>query len=393
MEHLNVVIVGGGMVGLATALALSQAGFSDIALIEQKPFPVINHDAQSPISTRVSAITPASVNFLKNIAVWSDLSQTRMGTIDAMQVWEQYDKPMMFTSASARVPALGYIVENDMLVAALSERVRECEHIQLILENPLTALTRTSQGILLDFDNGQQICANLVIAADGATSWVRKQLNIDIHVLDYQQHAIVANIATELPHQYIARQRFEATSTCAFLPLADLHQVSLVWSVDTPMTDPLLALAPSVFTERLAERMDHCLGQLTLLNDRQHFPLISRRAVHYTEAHVALVGDAARSVHPLAGQGVNLGFMDASLLVDTLKIAKKQARQIADAYILKRYERAAKANAKQFLTVIDGLYHLFKINNPVVNRIRQAGFQSVARFEPALAWLMQQTMR
>lgn len=392
MEQLSIVVIGGGMVGLATALALAKAGFTDIGLIEQQAFPILNDNNQRPISTRVSAITPASVNFFKDIDLWSRLPAERMGVIDKMQVWEDEAKPMLFTASGARVPALGYIIENDVMVAELAQCVREQSTIQLLMPCQLQTLTRTPDGFIITMAYGKTIKTGLVIGADGANSWVRKQLDIAVTIRDYQQTAIVATVATELPHQHIARQSFEKTSTCAFLPLGDQHQISLVWSVDKPMVDALLALAPPVFAEHLALRMQHCLGQLNLVSDRQHFALISRRAEQYTQAHLALVGDAARSVHPLAGQGVNLGLKDVALLVDILRQAKAEKRQIGDAYILKRYERAAKANAKRFLFVIDGLFRLFKADLPLVNQVRQTGFQGIAKCEPALSWLMRQAM-
>jgi 2-octaprenylphenol hydroxylase len=392
MEQLNIVVVGGGIVGLATALALAKAGFTHIGLLEQQAFPVLNEDEHRPISTRVSAITPASINFFKDIGLWERLPVSRMGLIDRMQVWEDDAKPMLFTASGARVPALGYIIENDVMVAELAQCVREHPAIQLLLPCQLQTLSRNPDGFTIILADGHTIQTPLLIGADGANSWVRKQLDMAVTVRNYQQTAIVATVATELPHQHIARQSFDSTSTCAFLPLADQHHISLVWSVDKPMVDALLALAAPVFAEHLAVRMQHHLGKLNLVSDRQHFALISRRAEHYTQAHVALVGDAARSVHPLAGQGVNLGLKDVALLVDTLREAKAEKRYISDAYVLKRYERAAKANAKRFLFVIDGLFRLFKTDFPLVSQVRQTGFQGIAKCEPALSWLMRQAM-
>ncbi|MBX9706235.1 MAG: FAD-dependent monooxygenase [Gammaproteobacteria bacterium] len=392
MEQLSIVVIGGGMVGLAAALALAKAGFTNIGLIEQQVFPILNEDIHRPIGARVSAITPASVNFFKALGVWEQLPASRIGIIDKMQVWEDDAKPMLFTASSARVPALGYIIENEVVVAELAQCVREQSAIQLLMPCQLQTLTRTPDGFTITLADGKTIQTPLLIGADGAHSWVRKQLDMAVTIRDYQQTAIVATVATELPHQQIARQSFDKTSTCAFLPLADQNQISLVWSVDKAMVDALLALAPSVFAEHLAVRMQHCLGQLNLVSDRAHFALVSRRVEQYTQAHLALVGDAARSVHPLAGQGVNLGLKDAALLVETLQQAKAEKRQIADAYVLKRYERAAKANAKRMLFVIDGVFRLFKTDFPLANKVRQTGFQGIAKCEPVLAWLMRQAM-
>jgi len=392
MEQLNIIVVGGGMIGLATALALANAGFDGIGVIEHQGFPIFNEDETRVMSARVSAITPASVDFLKQIDVWARLPQTRLGSIDQMQVWEDYEHPMWFSAANARAATLGYIIENDVLVAKLAERVREQPAIKLLLQHKPEILTKTHDGFILTLADGQQLKTLLMIGADGAKSWVREQLSVTITTHDYQQTALIAHIESELPHQHIARQRFDVTSTCAFLPLAHPNQVSLVWSVDKTSVDTLLALTPAAFAQRLSTHMHACLGDLNLLTDIQHLPLISRRATAYTQAHAALVGDAARSVHPLAGQGVNLGLMDVVSLTATLVQARQEQRNIAAAYVLKHYEREAKARAQRFLGMIDGVFRLFKVNYPLANRIRQIGFESVAECQPILSWLTRQAM-
>lgn len=392
MVNNNIVIVGGGIIGLATALTLAKAGFQNIKLIEQHDFPGLNQDSKRPFSIRVSAITAASIELFKQIGLWERLPKERLAAINSMEVWEQQDKPMYFQASLARVPSLGYIIENDVIVTELIQCVREQETIELWTASQLSQMVPTQAGYRLHFVDGNTLDANLVIAADGANSWVRQQLNIPVSSHDYQQTAIVANLACQKPHEFIARQRFSNTSICAFLPLAHPKQISIVWSVDNAKREQLLALAPNRFTETLAEHMHHCLGELELISDRAHFPLISKRAMQYTMAHLALVGDAARSVHPLAGQGVNLGFTDVSLLVKTLSKAKQEQRDISAAYVLKHYERAAKANARQFLNVIDGLFHLFKAEFPLIKQIRQTGFEKIAGCEPALAWLARQAM-
>lgn len=392
MVNANIVIVGGGIIGLATALTLAKAGFQHIKLIEQHDFPGLNQDTERPFSIRVSAITAANIEFFKQIGLWERLPKTRLAPIDSMEVWEEQNKPMYFQASLARVPSLGYIIENDVIVSELIHCVREQDAIELWTSSQLSQIVPTTEGYILHFADGKTLSASLVIAADGANSWVRQQLNIAVSSHDYGQTAIVANLACEKSHEFIARQRFSNTSICGLLPLANPKQISIVWSVDNAKREQLLALAPNRFSETLAEHMHHCLGQLELVSDRAHFPLVSKRANYYSKAHLALVGDAARSVHPLAGQGVNLGFTDVSLLAKTLIKAKQEQRDISAAYILKQYERAAKANARQFLNVIDGLFHLFKAEFPIIKQIRQTGFQKIAGCEPALAWLARQAM-
>lgn len=390
MERVDIAIVGGGMVGLTAALALYQAGFESIAVFESQAFPVVSTDLNHPLSARVSAISPASVSLLTQIGIWQQLLPSRMGVMEQIQVWEQPDKPLHFDAAYARKPALGYIVENDALTAKLAATILQQEGIQLWMQQALTRLEPVQDGYILHVASGKTLHAQLVLGADGAKSWVRDEANIATNIHDYGQHAIVAHLHTTLPHQRTAWQRFDKDQICALLPLADAHQVSLVWSADSELAHTLINKNPDDFAWCLQEQMHNQLGKLTLINKPQYFPLITKRATHYTAPHLALLGDAARSMHPLAGQGVNQGFADVYELVTILQQAKKAKRNIADHYILRRYERANKGRMAKVLLMMDSLFHLYRASNPLVQQVRRLGFNHVAKNQWLKTWLMHQ---
>jgi len=337
-ENYDVIIVGGGMVGASLAVALGQQADLTIALIEAYQTPVLQQD--DPTDLRVSALTRASEEWLKSLAIWQHLIPARLSAFTDMKVWETANSQLHFDSAEIAAPYLGHIVENRHLQQASLMACSIANNIDVICpEKPLSRDDNT-----LTLDNGRLLTAKLIIAADGAQSPLREWANIKVHGWDYQQTAIVCTATTEKPHQQTAWQHFLSEGPLAFLPLAQKNQCSIVWSNSSEEAELLTQLDDEDFKLTLAKALDHKLGEITAISQRASFPLKLRHADHYIETGFALVGDAAHTIHPLAGQGVNIGLLDAKALADIVLEAHNRGRDIGSLHTLKKYQRRRKAD-------------------------------------------------
>lgn len=376
----DIVVVGGGPVGAAVALGLARAGFQ-VALVERGPAPAA-FDMHSACSSRVYALSQASRRLLESLGVWRNLQ--RIAPYDTMRVWvDEVTRGLRFDARALALPELGWIVEHPLLVdrlwAALGYANVE------VFPNAGTVEMAAGGVALAD---GRVLQAALVVAADGADSSLRAAAGIQTLGWRYAQRGIVCNIHVENAHEHTAWQRFLKTGPLALLPLAD-GQVSIVWSVGEARARELLALDDTAFCAALAAAV-HVLGAFHTPTPRLDFPLRLLQAQHYAGDGFVLVGDAAHTMHPLAGQGVNLGFGDVAGLCETLKQARAGGRDWAARRTLQRYARARRAAATEMLAVTDGLQKLFDARASVLRPLLGAGMGAVDAFAPLKAWLGRQ---
>ena len=387
MKRHDIVVVGGGVAGAAAALAARRAGF-DVALVEKAqapaPWKEQDHDA------RVYALAPGSTRFLAELGVWDRIAARRASPYTRMQVWEGTPaQSLAFDAAELAVPELGHIVEDSLLRATLWEAlggagVRTGAHVTgLALDNGRARLTLST---------GEMLDAGLVVAAEGADSPLRDWAGIDAGGWSYPQRSIVCNVTTAKPHRGIAYQRFMPAGPLAFLPLAD-GRSSIVWSTDTAEAEELMALDDAGFRERLADAFQLCLGAITAADRRFAFPLRLLHAQRYVAPGVVLVADAAHVMHPMAGQGLNLGLADVEALVAVLGEARKQGKPVGALRVLQRYERRRKAENVEALALVDGLHRLFRLRAPELGGLRELGLSLVGRAGLVKTALAKRAMR
>lgn len=394
MQNLDVVIVGGGIVGLTLALALKDSPLS-IAIIDKEMGDSETGDRELSIQpeNRVSAISLASENIFTNLGVWADIQTRRMQSYRQMQVWEQDSfASIEFNCKEVNQPQLGHIIENQSIRKALWQAAQQQANLSIIAPARISKLMLGQQEAFISLDNEQMLTARLVVGADGSNSWVRQQAALPTTFWDYDHHAIVATIATELAHQCTARQVFSPSGPLAFLPLADAKQCSIVWSQQVSQAEGLMALDDSDFAKALTASFDARLGRCKLLTPRQVYPLKMRYARQWVKDRVALIGDAAHSIHPLAGQGANLGLLDAAALAQSLSQLAVEGEDIGAAANLRQFERWRKAEASKMIAAMEGFKRLFAGNNPLKKFIRDTGLLMVDKLPMVKQQCIQQAM-
>ncbi len=379
----DVTIVGAGLVGLSAAVAMSKAGH-EVVLVDQQIQVAESQLTENDWDQRIYAISPKNVQWLSSLGVWQWLDSTRIGEMQAMQIWgDATVTPLSLFAEDVNADDLGLIVEERALKKALMQQLQACG-VRTVFGSQCTALNATPRQAILQLDNQQIVESTLLIAADGVNSWVRQQLGIGVEQKQYHQAAIVANFITEKPHGNIARQWFRQEggsmdtgrhcSILAWLPLSG-NKISIVWSAPTQYAEYLMQLEGSAFRHEVMQAGDAALGQLTMISPPAAFPLVLKKAEVLVRNGVVLAGDAAHRIHPMAGQGVNLGFRDIVELTEILA-SRHLCQQINDSSLLKRYTRARKADLSNMLMLTNGLYHLFESQNPVVQKVRNWGLSA-----------------
>jgi ubiquinone biosynthesis UbiH/UbiF/VisC/COQ6 family hydroxylase len=379
----DVAVVGAGPVGLAAALLLvKRAGIAPARiLVIDRRIPAAGIDlAGTPVDLRVFALSRASEKILRAADAWADVARVRAAPYERMQVWHADVPPhggdaLVFDAAEVGERDLGVIAENNLLQGALAAAARRAG-IALV-EAEVEALEFTRAHALLRA-GGREYTARLVVGADGAQSRVRELAGLFATRTDYGQVAIVAMVTTARPHQRTAWQRFLGDGTLAFLPLAD-GASSIVWSVAAARAEKLLAASPEAFERELERDFDGALGAVRLASERVKFPLWRLSAEHYVSARVALVGDAAHVVHPLAGQGANLGLLDAAALADVLAAGIEAREDLGAERILRRYERWRRSENELMSAAIDAFDRLLARGSGRVAEVAQRGLPWVGR--------------
>ncbi|CAD7526926.1 TPA: FAD-dependent 2-octaprenylphenol hydroxylase [Aeromonas hydrophila] len=370
MQNVDVVIVGGGMVGLGLAAALKGSALK-VAVIEgQLPEPALN---EAP-DNRVSALSLASQRILQQVGAWRGIEARRLQPYVQMEVWEQDSfGRIAFDAASLRQPELGHIVENRVIQLALLEAILDGDNIQLLSPARASSLQSGEAGSLLLLEDGRALSAKLVVAADGAHSWVRRQADIPLTSWDYGHHALVATVRCAEPHEAVARQIFTPEGPLAFLPLWQPDLCSIVWSVPAARVEALCQCDEEQFNRQLTTAFDGRLGLCKVAGGRSAIPLTARYARDFARERLVLVGDAAHTIHPLAGQGVNLGLLDAAALAEQILRNQAAGKDIGRLANLRGYERWRKSEAASMLAAMEGLKRLFAGANPLKKLVRGAG--------------------
>lgn len=358
--NYDLIILGGGIVGLAQAVALSRGPFK-IALVDASSLSL-----PLPPSLRVSALNRTSQQFLSELGVWSGL--TGLSPYRQMELFDG-DGPcrLRFSAAYMAEPDLGHIVDNQALRTGLLQALAATS-VQLIEGCRPVALAQDG----LQLDDGQRLHARLLIGAEGVDSWLRQQTGLGVRYRDYRQTALVCQIRSEQPHQQTARQRFLPGGPLALLPLADSRQLSIVWSLPPEQAKVLMAAAPEQFEAELNRAWGTGLGPLRLESERQSVPLAERQAQAYVQAGVALIGDAAHSIHPMAGLGLNLGLEDVATLSQILLTPRGRHSPGALAGLLAYQRRRRSANA-QMQSAIQACQWLFGDRNRAILGVRRWG--------------------
>lgn len=373
----DVAIAGGGMVGAALAAGLGLTGFR-VALIEgrepQRQWP------PEEVDLRVSALTRASQNILLNLGAWPAMVRRRVNPYRRMRVWDAGSGGVIqFDCDAIGEPDLGHIVENRVTQLALWERLEQLPPVELLCPARISGLDLERRQLRLE--DGRSLSAGLIVGADGRDSRIRDLAGIQVHGWAYDQHALVATVTPTGDHQETAWQRFLPAGPLAFLPLDD-GRCSIVWSNRPEQAKRLLTLDEADFRAELAQAIEGQLGEISAVGPRALFPLRLQHAVPYVRAGLALVGDAAHAIHPLAGQGVNLGLLDAATLVQCLVTGRAPGRAPGHLRDLRQYERLRKGDNIAMLAAMDGFKRLFSNANPALGLLRGLGLRLADRVTP-----------
>jgi 2-octaprenyl-3-methyl-6-methoxy-1,4-benzoquinol hydroxylase len=372
VHQFDISIVGGGMVGAAIALALSQAGLQ-VALIE-KHAPA-DFEPESAPDLRVSSINLASESWLTQLGVWQPLQNMRLCPYQRLQAFEHPANIVTFDSADINRSHLGHIVENSLLQLALWQQFKS--NVTAFCPASVTSLNQTSDSTLLTLDSGELLSSKLVIAADGGNSQLRQLAGIGTNGWQYQQACLVALVNTAYAQQDVTWQQFTPTGPKAFLPLPG-KQGSIVWYEDAPRVKQLAALKPEQLTQALLKAFPAQLGEVEVVTS-SWFPLARMDANVYYAGRVVLAGDAAHTINPLAGQGVNLGFADAKLLTELVLKANQQQQDIGSEALLRAYQAKRKPANLVMMSAMDGFYQLFGNDITPLRKLRQLALTIASR--------------
>ncbi|MBB2897318.1 2-octaprenyl-3-methyl-6-methoxy-1,4-benzoquinol hydroxylase [Pseudomonas sp. AS2.8] len=394
LTHADLVIVGAGMVGSALALALADSGLS-VVLLDRGPLTPGAVESDLPFEPRVSALSLASQRILQRLGAWDGILARRVSPYQAMHVWDGSGTGAVhFDAASVHAEVLGHIVENRVVQDALLERLAEA-NVLLLPEARLELLRRSGDQWLVQLAGDRQIRAPLVVAADGATSAVRRLAGLETREWDYLHHAIVTSVRCAESHQRTAWQRFTDDGPLAFLPLdrgGDTRWCSIVWSCTPKQGERLMAMDDAAFCQALGEAFEQRLGKVECSDTRLCIPLRQRHAKRYVEPGLALIGDAAHVIHPLAGQGVNLGFLDAAVLAEELRHAQARGESIAEQRVLERYERRRMPHNLAMMAAMEGFQRLFQDDRLPLRWLRNAALKQVDRHFEAKALFVRRAL-
>ena len=373
--ELDVIIIGGGLVGASLATALRSSGLN-IALLESQAITGNNAGWDS----RIYAISPGNAAFLAECGAWQHLDMSRVQPVTAMRVFGDEGAELDFSAYQIGAPELNFILENRLLQHTLWQQLHQQDNLTLFNPARCASLAWHDEHAELTLEDGRELRAKLIVGADGRDSWVRQQAGIGSAPELYRQHGVVANFIAEKPHLGTAFQWFQPDGILALLPLPQ-QMVSMVWSVSPEMSAALLALPREELCAKVTAASHHTLGELELVTPPAAFPLRMLNLPHIIAPRLALVGDAAHNVHPLAGQGVNLGFRDARKLASIL-LQRGAQTDCGDPHLLRRYDRARREDivSMQFTTYT--LKHLFNNNNPMLRSVRNMGLSFANQLPP-----------
>ncbi len=401
----DVVVIGGGMVGALLACALAKPKALKIGVsVQTKPLKIVLVDTERPqpfaadpdpvYDLRVSALSIASRRMLEAVDAWQGIESRRVCRYRDLSVWDgEAQGRTDFHAADIGAAELGYIVENRVIQLALWDQISALAGIECLCPATLESINTDSSGVTLSVAGATQriVRARLVVGADGSRSAVREQAGIAVNRHRYDQHALVANVTTTLPQQHITWQRFVPTGPQAMLPLCGAR-ASLVWYHNDGEINRLKALDEAAFITELSAAFPTELGDIESVQARASFPITKAHAEHYTAQRTALAGDAAHTVHPLAGQGVNIGLLDAAALAEVVLKAHHAGRDIGATQVLARYERWRRFDNSVMIEALDGIHRAFLPQPMWLRQLRSAGLNVVNRVSPVKRRVMHHAM-
>lgn len=386
----DVVVVGGGMVGATVALGLGQQGMK-VLLLERQAVDTAWSE-ERPYQVRVSALTRASEKILRNLGAWSGIASRRCHAFSAMHVWDDLSSgEIHFSAQEMGEPNLGYTVENEIIQAALWEQVEACDSIQLLLSPTIKTLRLEAGKAWLDVEGVGEIKTELLVGADGALSQIRQLAYIGLDTHDYEQCAVVGCVKTELPTEDTCWQRYTSEGPFAYLSMGK-HLSSIAWYLPTEKMEWALNLSDQAFALEVSKASNYRLGSVIEVGERAAFPLIRRHAAHYVKSNLALVGDAAHTIHPQAGQGVNLGLLDAAALIETVLSARLAGKSWGRYSVLRKYERWRRGDNAIVQRSMEAFDWLFKQDSNVKTTFRKGFLPLANHLTPLKNWLMGQAL-
>lgn len=385
--EFDVVIIGGGLVGASLAAALGSSGLK-LALVEGQSSPTVAPDAPD-WDARIYAVTPGNARFLEECGAWQRMEMGRVQQVEEMRVFGDRGAELDFSAYQIGAAELTFILESRQMQAALWAGLQQQENLTLLNPARCAELSWHADAAHLKLADGREIKAKLIVGADGRDSWVRHQAGMAETPTPYNQHGVVANFSTAKPHHGVAYQWFQPDGILALLPLPG-KRVSIVWSVSPERSAALLALSHEALCAEVAAASQHMLGELQVITPPNAFALRVLNLAHLTKPRLALVGDAAHNVHPLAGQGVNLGFRDARQLAEVL--LQRGTQDCGDLALLRRYERARREDILSMQLTTDALKHLFVNANPVLRTLRNFGLAMTDKLVPLKKMLVRHAL-
>lgn len=382
MQHVtDIIIVGQGVVGLSAGLAMQNLGFS-VKVIDASPA----YDSATTAISRVYAINPASIELLENINVWQHIDNDDISTYDKMYVWEaRGGAKLEFDSRVSARPELGVMLEEASIKKALLKQA-QIQKLQLINSYAVTEVVEEAEHIQVTNNTNEHLTAKLLIIADGARSSLRDMLGAAITTWSYNQNAIIANVETTKPHNKTAYQVFTENGPLAFLPQKNPLHSSIVWSLPQRKAQDLIDMSVDDFTKKLTDTFANKLGDVTLLSPRHQFPLHMRHTKQYAGKHWVLMGDAAHTIHPLAGLGLNVGLAD---LADWINIVKSNNCAITSSKTLSAYQRKRKYELWQIIALMQALHVLFTNKITPIARLTSFGLNLVNSLAPIKKLIIQ----
>ncbi len=380
----DLIIVGGAVSGGIMAALLGHSDLK-IGIVESRV-----HDPEKP-DPRVFAITRASEQIFRSAGIWNDLITEPMGYFREMEVWDANGSGTIhFDSKDLCEPTLGYIIENQRIQTALVKVIDNMKNVSWLCPEKVDQIEIHTNHADVFLDSGKRLKTKLIVGADGANSRIRDLVGIESKLLDYQQTAVVCSVKSQIAHNDVARQRFLTTGPLAFLPLADPHVCSIVWSTTPDHAQNILDSSPEDFHKELEQAFDSKLGSVLETSQRFSFPLNRAHVKNYVSNRVALIGDAAHRVHPLAGQGANLGILDAATLAEIL--LKNSDTDVGRYALLRKYERQRKGENLSVIAAMDGFKHLFGSTLEPVQWLRNFGMDLTNSCPPVKKIIMQKAM-
>ena len=400
MKKADILIIGGGMVGLTLALAVRKLTPLTVAIVDTAPVSALSSEPE----VRVSAINAASEQIFTQLDVWQDILNTRAQAYHHMHIWDKagYGQ-LLFDDSQVDNPQLGYIIENKVIRNCLWAKAEQDSGISFYTQAQISSLGMGDEEVFASFDtpnNGQApqlpIMANLVIGADGANSWLRQQLDMPMVFRDYDHHAIVATVACSQGHQNTAWQVFLPTGPLAFLPLAseknEQQLASIVWSTSPDEAKRLSVLSPEAFNKEITAAADGKLGVISLASERFSYPLTMRLAQNFIQNRAILIGDAAHTIHPLAGQGVNLGLKDAAALAECLALQVENNSLTVSQKTLKNFERWRKNDAAEMIAAMEAIKQVFTPQQKPTQLLRGIGMSLLNNLAPVKQQMIKQAL-